>query len=133
MNYYKISKDLWSCTKRFDTLEEAQAFADSLGTGYTVELVGPYVPPTIAEKLSMDMQFCQELITTFVYDNREMGTTQAQNDALMVKFQSILSFAQVGAVLSIEAHLPNITTDEVFTQARKDKYTQMITNYLAQF
>jgi hypothetical protein len=121
MNYYKISKDLWSCTKRFDTLEEAQAFADSLGTGYTVELVGPYVPPTIAEKLSMDMQFCQELITTFVYDNREMGTTQAQNDALMVKFQSILSFAQVGAVLSIEAHLPNITTDEVFTQARKDK------------
>jgi hypothetical protein len=133
MNYYKISKDLWSCTKRFDTLEEAQAFADSLGTGYTVELVGPYVPPTIAEKLSMDMQFCQELITTFVYDNREMETTQAQNDALMVKFQSILSFAQVGAVLSIEAHLPSITTDEVFTQARKDKYTQMIINYLAQF
>lgn len=133
MNYYKISKDNWSLTKRFDTLEEAQAFADSLGTGYTVEYVGPYTPPSVAERLAMDMGFCQELINTFVYDNREMGTTQAQNDALMAKFQTVLAFAQVGAVLSIQVHLPSITVDEVFTQARKDKYIQMITDYLAQF
>jgi hypothetical protein len=51
----------------------------------------------------------------------------------MAKFQTVLGFAQVGAVLSIEAHLPTIPTDEVFTQARKDKYMQMITDYLAQF
>lgn len=133
MNYYKISKDNWSVVKRFDTLEEAQAFADSLGEGYTVEYVGPYVPPTVAERLDMDMQFCQDLITTFVYDNREIGTTQAENDALMAKFQTVLAFAQVGAVESINAHLPTIPTDEVFTQERKDKYMQMITDYLAQF
>ena len=133
MNYYKISKDNWSVVKRFDTLEEAQAFADSLGEGYTVEYVGPYVPPSVAERLDMDMQFCQDLITTFVYDNREIGTTQEQNDALMAKFQTVLAFAQVGAVESINAHLPSIPTDEVFTQERKDKYMQMITDYLAQF
>jgi hypothetical protein len=133
MNYYKISKGNWSVTQRYDTLEDAQAFADSLGEGYTVEYVGPYTPPSVAERLAMDMGFCQELINTFVYDNREIGTTQAQNDALMAKFQTVLGFAQVGAVLSIEAHLPTIPTDEVFTQARKDKYMQMITDYLAQF
>jgi len=44
MNYYKIHKDLWSVTKRFDTLEEAQAFADSLGDGYIAEFYAPYVP-----------------------------------------------------------------------------------------
>lgn len=133
MNYYKISKDNWSVVKRFDTLEEAQAFADSLGEGYTVEYIGPYIPPSVAERLDMDMQFCQDLITTFVYDNREIGTTQEQNDALMAKFQTVLAFAQVGAVESINAHLPSIPTDEVFTQERKDKYMQMITDYLAQF
>ena len=133
MNYYKITKDNWSVVKRFDTLEEAQTFADSLGEGYTVEYIGPYIPPTVAERLDMDMNFCQDLITTFVYDNREIGTTQEQNDALMAKFQTILAFAQVGAVESINAHLPTIPTDEVFTQERKDKYMQMITQYLAQF
>jgi len=30
-------------------------------------------------------------------------------------------------------HLPNIPVDEVFTQERKDKYIQMVTDYLAQF
>jgi hypothetical protein len=37
MNYYKISKGNWSVTQRYDTLEDAQAFADSLGEGYTVD------------------------------------------------------------------------------------------------
>jgi len=134
MNYYKISKDLWSVTEKYNTIEEAQAFADSLPNGpYTVEYIGPYTPVSVAERLTMDMDFCQELINTFVYDNREMGTTQAQNDALMTKFQTILSFAQVGGVLSIEAHLPTIQTDEVFTQERKDKYIQTISDYLSQF
>ena len=133
MNYYKISKDLWSCTKRFDTLEEAQAFADSLGTGYTVEFVGPYVPPSIEEKLSLDMSFGLELVNTFVYDNRIMQITSEQSEAVLVKFRDILAFAQTGAITSIQTYLPLIPIDEVFTQERKDKYIQMIDTYLAQF
>lgn len=130
MNYYKISKDLWSSISRFDTLEEAQAFADSLGTGYTVEFVAPYVPPTVAEKLSIDMQFCQELITEFVYDNREMNITPEQSESVLMKFRDILAFAQTGAVLSIQTYLPLIPIDEVFTQERKDKYMLQINNYI---
>ena len=133
MNYYKISKDNWSVVQKYATLEEAQAFADSLGEGYTVEYVGPVVPMSIEERYGMDINFCNNLISTFVLDNRNIGTTPEQNDALMAKFQLVLGFAQVGAVKDINAHLPSIPTDDVFTQERKDKYMQMITDYLAQF
>ena len=133
MNYYKISKDYWSCVKKFDTLEEAQEFADSLGEGYTVEFVAPYVPPSIEEKLSMDMAFGNELVTTFVYDNRIKEITSEQSEAVLVKFRDILAFAQTGAITSIQTYLPLIPVDEVFTQERKDKYIQMINDYLAQF
>jgi hypothetical protein len=133
MNYYTISKDLWSCIKKFENLDAAQAFADSLGEGYTAEYYAPYTPMTIQERLSMDMSFGQQLVYTFVEDNRIMGTTQEQNDAILVKFRDILAFAQTGAIESINVHLPNIPIDEVFTQERKDKYIQMVTDYLAQF
>jgi hypothetical protein len=133
MNYYKISKDLWSVVSRFDTLEEAQAFADSLGTGYTVEFVAPYVPPTTQERLGLDMEFGNQLVTEFVYDNRVMEITPEQSEAVLVKFRDILAFAQTGAITSIQNYLPLIPTDEVFTQERKDKYIQMINDYLNQF
>lgn len=133
MNYYKISKDLWSVVSRFDTLEEAQAFANSLGTGYTVEFVAPYVPPTTAERLGLDMDFGNQLVTEFVYDNRVMEITPEQSEQVLVKFRDILAFAQTGAIISIQNYLPLIPTDEVFTQERKDKYIQMINDYLNQY
>jgi hypothetical protein len=133
MNYYKISKDLWSVVSRFDTLEEAQAFADSLGTGYTVEFVAPYVPPTTEERLGLDMEFGNQLVTEFVYDNRVMEITPEQSEQVLVKFRDILAFAQTGAITSIQTYLPLIPTDEVFTQERKDKYIQMINDYLNQY
>ena len=133
MNYYKISKDLWSVIQKFESLDAAQTFADSLGEGYTAEYYAPYTPLTIQERLSMDMSFGQDLVFVFVEDNRIMGTTQEQNDAILVKFRDILAFAQTGAIESISVHLPSIPTDEVFTQERKDKYIQMVTDYLAQF
>ena len=133
MNYYKTSKDNWAVVQKYATIEEAQAFADGLGEGYTVEYVGPVPQITIEERYGMDKSFCDNLISTFVLDNRNMGTTADQNNALMSKFQTILGFAQVGAVKDINNHLPNIATDDVYTEERKDKYIQMITEHLAQF
>ena len=133
MDLYKILKNYWSVTKKFESLDAAQTFADSLGEGYTAEYYAPYTPPTLQERLTMDMQFGQDLVFVFVEDNRIMGTTQEQNDAILVKFRDILAFAQTGAIESINVHLPSIPTDEVFTQERKDKYIQMVTDYLAQF
>lgn len=133
MNYYKIIKDLWSVLKRFDTLEKAQIFADTLGDGYAAEFYTPYVPPTLQERLDSDLQFGQELIYVFVEDNRIMGITTRQSEGVLVKFRDILSFAQTGAITSIATYLPAIPVDDVFTQERKDKYIQMIAAYLSQF
>ena len=133
MNYYKISKNLWSTIQKFESLDAAQAFADSLGEGYTAEFYATYTPISIQERLQMDMSFGQELVFVFVEDNRIMGTTQEQNDAILVKFRDILAFAQTGAIESINTHLSSIPVDEVFTQERKDKYMAMVTDYLAQF
>ena len=133
MNYYKIIKGLYSVIKRFDTLEEAQAFADTLGDGYTAEFYAPYVPLTLQERLDSDLQFGQQLIYVFVEDNRIMEITSEQSEEVLVKFRDILAFAQTGAVTSIQTYLPLIPVDDVFTQERKDKYIQMISDYLAQF
>lgn len=133
MNYYKIYKGLWSVIKRFDTLEQAQSFSDTLGDGYTAEFYAPYVPLTLQERLNSDLQFGQQLIYVFVEDNRIMDITSEQSEEVLVKFRDILAFAQTGAVTSIQTYLPLIPVDDVFTQERKDKYIQMISDYLAQF
>ena len=133
MNYYKITKGTYSVLKRFDTLEEAQAFADTIGVGYSAEFYAPYVPITLQERLNSDLQFGQELIYVFVEDNRIMAITSAQSEAALVKFRDILAFAQTGAITSIATYMPAIPIDDVFTQERKDKYIQMISDYLAQF
>jgi len=133
MDYYKIYKDQWSLIKQFATLEDAQAFADTLGTGYTAEFYKAYTPPTIQQRLNMDLDFGSHLVYIFVEDNRVMDITPEQSEAVLVKFRDILAFAQTGAITSIQTYLPLIPTDDVFTQQRKDKYVQMITDYLAQF
>ena len=133
MNYYKIYKGNWSLIRQFATLEEAQTFADSLGTGYAAEFYKAYTPPTIQQRLNMDLNFGDYLVYVFVEDNRVMDITPEQSEAELVKFRDILAFAQTGAVTSIQTYLPLIPTDDVFTQQRKDKYVQMITDYLAQF
>jgi len=133
MDYYKIYKDQWSLIKQFATLEDAQAFADTLGTGYTAEFYKAYTPPTIQQRLNMDLNFGSHLVYIFVEDNRVMDITPEQSEAVLVKFRDILAFAQTGAITSIQTYLPLIPTDDVFTQQRKDKYVQMITDYLAQF
>ena len=133
MDYYKIYKDQWSLIKQFSTLEDAQAFADTLGTGYTAEFYKAYTPPTIQQRLDMDLDFGSHIIYIFVEDNRVMDITPEQSEAVLQKFRDILAFAQTGAITSIQTYLPTIPTDDVFTQERKDKYTQMINAYLAQF
>lgn len=133
MDYYKIYKDTFSVISRFESLQAAQQQADTMGQGYIAEYYAPYTPPTIQERLDNDISFGQQLIFIFVEDNRLMNITTEQSDELMTKFQNILSFAQVGGITSINAHLPNIPTDEIFTQERKDKYLKLISDYLSQY
>jgi hypothetical protein len=133
MDYYKISKDGWSVVEKYSTEAAAQAVADSLGAGYTVEYLYPYVSTPPAERLGSDIDFCKNLITLFLQDNRIANVTAQQGESLMAKFATTLNFAQVGAVTSVDYHIKNMVTDDVFTQERKDKYINLIANYLNQF
>lgn len=133
MDIYKITNNKQSFYKNFETLEEAQTFAASLGPDFKAELIGPYTPPTIEERLSMDLDFCNSLTLRFVEDNRAAGITEAQSLALMSQFKDILSFSQVGAVGSVYTLLQAITPGEIYTQERKDKDLNDINNYLNSF
>lgn len=133
MDFYKISKDEWQCVKQFQSLEAAQAYADSLGQGYTAAFWRAFVAPTLNDRLEMDINFCSELIAEFLEDNRKANITPEQSDAVLLKFKDILSFAQTGAIASLEVHLPLIPIDEVFTQVRKDKYINQLSEYVAKF
>jgi hypothetical protein len=139
MQTYKITNGIATYTKNFASLQDAQTFADSLGEGYTATLAPPseQIPPiTGRERVQMGLDFGNELTFTFLDDNQSSAFypfTEAQNNALMAKFQSVLAFAQVGSIRQISDMLPSIATDEIFTQARKDNYITMCANFLAQF
>ena len=135
-NNYKIIKGGWSVFKQFADLAEATNYAASLGVEYTVEDLGVAISLPKDENTVVDKDFGQYLIDEFITDNRKhnggTGTTPAEEDALMFKFSNILNFASIGAIKRVSELLPDVALDAVYTQARKDKYTQMITNYLNQ-
>jgi len=118
-------------------ITEAQQIADEFGEGWTVKETNEPVPTmTGAERVQMGLDFGNKLKVTFLNDNQSSPLypfTEAQNNALMSKFQTVLSFAQVGSILQISEMLPSIVTDEIFTQERKDNYIAMCANFLAQF
>lgn len=133
MNYYRIYKNDWSTVRQFASINDAQTFAESLGTGYVAEFWKAFQQPDVYQKLQMDMDFCQNLISEFLEDNRNMNITPEQSDAVLMKFKDILSFAQTGAVASLNVHLPLIPVDEIFTQERKNKYVNQISEYMQIF
>jgi len=133
MDYYRIHKNDWSTVRQFASINDAQTFADSLGTGYVAEFWKAFQQPDIYQRLQMDMDFCQNLISEFLEDNRNMNITPEQSDAVLMKFKDILSFAQTGAVASLNVHLPLIPVDEIFTQERKNKYVNQISEYMQIF
>lgn len=118
-------------------ITEAKAIAAQFGAGWIVEPTNEPVPTiTGSERVQMGLDFGNTLTFTFLDDNQSSEFypfTEAQNNALMAKFQSVLSFAQVGSIRQISDMLPSIATDEIFTQARKDNYIAMCANFLAQF
>ena len=133
MDFYKISKNEWQYINQFQSIEDAQNYAESLGQGYTASFWRSFVAPTLNDRLEMDINFCSGLIAEFLEDNRKANITTEQSDAILLKFKNILSFAQTGAIASIEVHLPLIPIDDIFTQTRKDKYINQITEYVQKF
>ena len=137
MQTYSITNGKITYTIDFASLADAQSFADSLGTGYTAELAPPneQIPAlTPAEIVEMNVEFGNSLVTMFMVDNAEIGVIpESESIALLAKFQQVLPLAQLGSIKVVSELLPAITTDAYFTQERKDKYTNLIAQYLSQF
>lgn len=130
---YKIittDRPEWSSYKQFNNQSEADTYTNSVGPNYTATFYMSYTPIDIDTKLDLDLTFGKHLIREFVRDNRVAQITAQEEALMMVKFGTILNYATVGAIRKISELLPSESIDTVFTQGRKDKYTQMIADYL---
>lgn len=134
MKTYKIYKDNWACFKNFNSTEDAQIYANELGQGYTVIIADPQDQIhvlTLEQRLPLDIQFGNQLINQFLLDNREIGYISIQDSiTLLNKFNDIEKLSRLGAIKDVLLLMQNVVTDNIFTQVRKDKYLQMINNYL---
>ncbi len=78
-------------------------------------------------KLRKNIEFGNELIETFLLDNRLDPTiTTAQSLVLLAKFKDVSDLARLGDIKKVYYLTELIETDEVFTIARKSKYLNMI-------
>jgi len=139
MQTYNITNGVARYLKNFASLADAQSFADGLGVGYTATLAEPseqIQEQSNSDKVEQDTAFGSSLIKLFRTDNAQyeqdnnVQITVQESLQLMGKFQSLIGLCQVGAVAEAFALLPSIEIDAIFTQERKDKYLELIQNYL---
>lgn len=140
MQTYKITDTnnvSWILLRNFDNLQSAQLFAENLGNNYSAEISDEQIPSiTLEQKLQNDIKFGNELIKTFLLDNRYIEPTVTPNESLELlnKFNDIQKLASLGDIKSVQILLNSIQTDlRLFTIERKEKYILMISNYLEQY
>jgi hypothetical protein len=136
MDTYKISKAAWATYQLFSDLQAAESWTlTNLGSGYTVELSTDIqiTPVSPEEKLLNDINFGATLIEMFLLDNRLItpAVTPSESLQLLSEFDNIEKLASLGDIKSVQILLNAVQTDpRLFTQARKDKYLDLITGYL---
>jgi hypothetical protein len=138
---YKTTVNGIKYLRNFADLAAAQTyFVGVFGVGTSVKLADPseQIPdPTPEQRLQKNLDFGQTLKKTFLQDNvdiiiaRGYNFTEAETAAMDAKFQYFFRLAEYGSIPQIAGLLPNIATDALFTQARKDKYAQMIADFFA--
>ena len=140
MQTYKITDTnnvSWTLLRNFDNLQSAQLFAENLGNTYSAKISDEQIPSiTLEQKLQNDIKFGNELIKTFLLDNRYIEPTVTPNESLELlnKFNDIQKLASLGDIKSVQILLNSIQTDvRLFTIERKEKYTLIISNYLEQY
>jgi len=84
------------------------------------------------QKLRNDMNFGKVLIEDYLFDNRKLKLSLQDSIKQKEKFSGVQSLLEVGAIPDAKTLLSNIEIDTIFTQERKNKYTQKISNYLGE-
>jgi len=133
MTTFKIEKDLITYFKNFNTLQDAETYTlEVLGIGWTVTVsVEQIMSLTPQQQLESDIFFGKNMIQQFLIDNRELGTIPVSDQLIQLdKFKDINTLLGVGAIKASYDLITITTTDQYFTQQRKDKYLNEISNYL---
>jgi hypothetical protein len=135
MKTYKIYKGLDSVFHNFNSLAEAEQFVfDNYDNTWSVVLASDseqIIPLTIEDRLPFDIDFGHQIINEFLLDNRLHGYISIQDSInLLNKFSDIEKLSRLGAIKDVKILMQNVIVDDIFTQARKDKYLAMITEYL---
>jgi len=133
MTTFKIEKDLITYFKNFNTLQDAETYTlEVLGVGWTVTVSEEQITPlTPQQQLESDIFFGKNMIQEFLIDNRELGSIPISEQLIQLdKFKDINTLLGVGALKASYDLITITTTDQYFTQQRKDKYLNEISNYL---
>jgi hypothetical protein len=89
------------------------------------------MPLTPQQQLESDIFFGKNMIQQFLIDNRELGSIPVSDQLIQLdKFKDINTLLGVGAIKASYDLITITTTDQYFTQQRKDKYLNEISNYL---
>ncbi len=146
MNNYEISKQDKGFIMPFATEQAATDWADSYFVdGYTIADLGPVIEPTESEKLAARQTFGKELLNEYLIDNDLISkawgrpftpTETAQqagkflviaNGVVVTTIQELLTLGSLTQALAI---MQNIVVDDIFTQERKDKYINKLSQFL---
>jgi hypothetical protein len=133
MTTFKIQKDLITYFKNFSTLQDAETYTlEVLGIGWTVTVSEEQITPlTPQQQLESDIFFGKNMIQQFLIDNRELGVIPVSDQLIQLdKFKDINTLLGVGALKASYDLITITSTDQYFTQQRKDKYLNEISNYL---
>ena len=133
MTTFKIEKDLITYFKNFNTLQDAETYTlEVLGVGWTVTVSEEQITPlTPQQQLESDIFFGKNMIQQFLIDNRKLGVIPVSEQLIQLdKFKDINTLLGVGALKASYDLITITSTDHYFTQQRKDKYLNEISNYL---
>jgi hypothetical protein len=137
MQTYKAQQDQFTYFNNFLDLQAAKTYYDSVLIGdYDLSLASDseqILPITSEQKLKLDKEFGNYLIDLFLLDNRLITPviTSIESLQLLNQFEVIEKLANLGDIKSVNVLLQNIQTDiRLFTQDRKQKYLELIQNYI---
>lgn len=149
MNSYKFTKNgnNRSFMQEYENDMDAQNFADNYdGGGWYWEKLGTIPQISSIERVRLDKDFGKLLNETFLADNKSFmvqdplapnGERHINTDeslALLQKFQVVNGLLKEGDIISVLKFLNQppyeIATDSIYTEARKQKYIQMVQEYL---
>jgi len=143
MNLYRISNGVWTGDKLEASIEDAEAYAASLGVGYTATLLQEnykeFAGITGPTRREYDTAFGRSIFNQFVDIQRAahldvgQAMTLAQTRLVENKFGELRRLVLAGDIIQARAALDEMTVDLLLPIELKTLFLAKIDEYLAKF